>query len=721
MLKRLSLIFAVALLPMLAVGLNAGAKPEVGDAVVLAATSDQAGAARLVHGLLSDSRYHLAPKRLDDALSSQIFDRYIEALDPQRMFFLASDIERFEAAYRTRLDDAIRGGRVDPAFAIYNVYADRVAERVAHARGLLEREFDFDTQDSWTFDREDADFFPDREALDDAWRRSVKNDALRLHLAGREHADIVRTLDRRYQSLGNRVAQTKGEDVFQTFMNAYATAIEPHTGYMTPRTSENFNISMRLSLEGIGAVLQNQQDFVVIRSMVPGGPAALSNRIRVGDRVVAVGQGDDGEMVDVVGWRLDDVVDMIRGPADSQVRLDILPASASVDGEPERVELIRQRVRLEEQAAQRQIIQAEGPEGSRRIGVIKLPTFYQDFEARRRNDPDYSSATRDVERLLGELREEGVDGVVVDLRNNGGGSLNEAIELTGLFIESGPVVQVRDASGRVDVHEDRSRRVAWEGPLAVLINRGSASASEIFAAAVQDYGRGIIIGEQSFGKGTVQNLIDLDRWPQNETPRFGQVKLTVAQFYRPAGGSTQHKGVVPDIGFPVTLDASEFGESSYDNALPWTQVDAAGFGRIGDFGPLLAQLRTMHEQRAAEDPEFQWLLEDIQEYRRQRERTEISLNAEVRRAERDRNEARRQARDEARRELGLAVNDRARADDGLQADERAITEDDDEDERPDPLLRESVNILADAIELLGRDPQLAARVHPRLDEGRWVQ
>jgi carboxyl-terminal processing protease len=721
MFKRLSLIACFALVPVMAVALNASATGGDTAQVVLAPTADQSGAARLVHGLLSDSRYHYSPRKLDDALSAEIFDRYVEALDGQKLFFLAADVERFRAAYRTRLDDAIRGGRVDPAFDIYNTYAERVAERVAHARSLLEQEFDFGTDETWVYDREDEDYFATREELDDAWRKSVKNDALRLHLAGRKPEDIRRTLDRRYANLASRVAQTKAEDVFQSFMNAYATAIEPHTGYMTPRTSENFNISMRLSLEGIGAVLQNQQDFVVIRSVVPGGPAALSGRVKVGDRITAVGQGTRGEMVDVVGWRLDDVVDMIRGPADTQVRLDILPAAASVDGQPERVVITRQKVRLEEQAAKRQILEIEGPDGTRRIGVIKLPTFYQDFEARRRQDADYSSATRDVARLLEELSEEGVDGVVMDLRNNGGGSLNEAIELTGLFIESGPVVQVRDAGGRVDVHADRSQSVAWNGPLAVLINRASASASEIYAAAIQDYGRGLVIGEQSFGKGTVQNLIDLDRWPQNETPRFGQVKLTVAQFYRPAGGSTQHKGVVPDISFPVTLDASEFGESSYDNALPWTEIDPAQYRRVGEFSALLPKLAARHELRAAQDPEFQWLVEDIAEFRSQRDRREISLNEDQRRAERDRNEARRKARDEARRELGLAVSESRAGDDGLQADERAITDDGDDEDRPDPLLKESAKILVDAIALLDEDQQLAAKVHLDRGNGRWVQ
>lgn len=723
MFKRVGLLLLVALLP-----LTMAAQDGAGEGVGLAPTADQAGAARLVYGLFSDSRYHYKPRPLDDALSQDIFDRYLDALDGDRLFFLAEDIAKF-SGHRLQLDDAIRAGYLQPVFDIFTVYVQRVGERVAHARALLKQDFDFGKDETWRYDREDVPWAASRAALDETWRQYVKNDALRLKLAGRKPDEIRKTLDKRYANLESRVRQLKSEDVFQSFMNAYATAIEPHTGYMTPRTSENFNISMRLSLEGIGAVLQRQEEFVVIRSIVPGGPAAMTGKVKPGDRIVAVGQGTGGAMTDVVGWRVDDVVELVRGPKDSTVRLDILPADASADGKAERVSIVRQKIKLEEQAAKRSILAIEGEDGQRRIGVITLPTFYQDFDARRRNDPDYTSATRDVARLLAELKAEKVDGVVVDLRNNGGGSLTEAIELTGLFIDAGPVVQVREAGGRVNIESDRSGGIAWDGPLAVLINRASASASEIFAAAIQDYGRGLIIGEPSFGKGTVQNLIDLDRWPRNETARFGQVRLTVAQFFRPSGGSTQHKGVVPDIRFPVTIDASEFGESSYDNALPWTQIAPAQYPRLGDFGPLLPLLSARHESRVAGDREFQWWSEDVAEYRKQRERKEISLNEAVRKAERDRDEARRKAREEARKAMGLETTPAlAAGDDGLQADERDVVADaaaeEAEENRPDPLLRESAAILADAIGLLRRDGQLAGRVHAQVQAERrgaaWV-
>lgn len=725
MLKRLSPLILIALLPLaLASRVGADAQPAVG----MSPNADQVAAARMVHGLVSTGGYHYAPQALDAKLAEEVFKRYLESLDGDRLFFTADDIAALQPL-RRGIGDAIRGGQLQPAFDAFRIYQQRVGERVAHARGLLDGGFRFDADETWRYDRKDAPWAADTAELDALWTQYIKNDWLRLRLAGRKDDEIRRTLDRRYANLASRVNQLNAEDAFQTFMNAYTAAIEPHTGYMNPRTAENFNMNMRLSLEGIGAVLQRQDEFVVIRSVVPGGPAGLSGEVKPGDRISAVGQGERGAMTDVVGWRIDDVVALIRGPKDSTVRLDVIPGELGPDAEPRRISLVRQRVRLEEQAAKRSIIEVGEGDAVRRIGVITLPTFYQDFEARRRNESDYASATRDVARLLGELKTEGVDGVVMDLRNNGGGSLNEAIELTGLFIDSGPVVQVRDAGGRVNVEADRSGGVAWSGPLAVLTNRGSASASEIFAAAIQDYGRGLIIGEQTFGKGTVQNLMDLDRvhrgWGRSgEGPRLGHLKLTVAQFYRISGGSTQHKGVLPDIRFPVTLDASEFGESAYDNALPWTQIEAASFPRLGNFAPLLPALENRHQARVANDVEFGWWREDVAEYRAQRERKEISLNEAERRAERDRIEARRLAREEARKAMGIDTGRAGRSDDGLQADERDIladvAEENAENDRPDALARESAAILADAIELLGQDQGLASRVHRNAGNGRWV-
>lgn len=679
----------------------------------LAPTLEQQAATRMVYGILSDSRYVYRPKALDDAMSEEIHRRYLEALDGQKLFFTRDDIARFDAQ-RLRHDDAIKAQSLGPAFDIFATYQRRVAERVAHARSLLAQPFDFSKDEQWLYDREDAGWAADAAELDEIWRKSVKNDALRLKLAGRTQEEIRKTLDKRYAGMAERVGELRADDAFETFMNAYAGSIDPHTSYMSPRSAENFNMQMSLSLEGIGAVLQRQDEFVVIRTIVPGGPAEGTGRLKVGDRVVAVGQGDKGAMVDVVGWRIDDTVALIRGKKGTKVRLDVLPAEAGVDGKPEQVVIVRDKVKLEESAAQKRIIEVD----DRRIGVVELPTFYLDFDARRRGDADARSATTDVAKLLRELRAEKVDGVVIDLRGNGGGSLLEAVELTGLFIDTGPVVQVRETGGRVSVESDDDSGVAWDGPLAVLVDRSSASASEIFAAAIQDYGRGLIIGEPTFGKGTVQNLINFDRMPRKDDIKFGQVKLTIAQFFRVEGGTTQHAGVVPDLQFPVTLDATEYGESSYDNALPASRIQRAPHASLGNLAALRPLLLANHEARVADDREFQWWAEDVARYREDRERTMVSLNEKVRRAERDRLEAERKQRQAERVAAGLAEpgDGQRLVDDGLAANERPVTEQAAEEEaaknRPDPLLRESAAILADALDLLSADTQLTAQVLP---------
>ena len=674
-------------------------------------TVDQQGAARMVYGVLSDSRYAYAPKPLDDKLSVGIFRRYLESLDGQKLFFTQADIDAFRA-HQGRFDDAIKGQSLQPAFDIYTRYMQRVDERVAFARERLKQDFDFSADEEWRYEREDAPWASGSAELDALWEKYVKNDWLRLKLAGRSADEIRRTLDKRYAQMGTRVAQLKPEDAFETFMNAYTESIDPHTGYMSPRSAENFNMSMRLSLEGIGAVLQSQDDYVVVRTLVPGGPAAKTGQLAVGDRIVAVAQGN-GPMVDVMGWRIDDVVQLVRGAKGTTVRLDTIPAVNGIDGEHRIVEIVRDRVKLEEQAARRQVIEADG----RRIGVIRLPTFYADFEAKRRGDADARSATSDVEKLLVELKAEKVDGVVVDLRGNGGGSLTEAVELTGLFIDTGPVVQVREAGGRVSIESDDDAGVAWDGPLAVLVDRSSASASEIFAAAIQDYGRGLVIGETTFGKGTVQNLIDLDRFQNSRTPRFGQLKLTVAQFFRINGGTTQFNGVVPDLAFPVTLDADEFGESSYDNALPASRIQAANHRSYGHFAPMLLPLAQRHQARVARNVEFSWWSEDVAQFRKEREEGTISLNEATRRAEREEAEAKRVARVAERKRLGLDDSLPSRADDGLQADERDVAEQVAEEKAAenhiDPLLRESAHVLADALGLLSRDQRLATQVLPQ--------
>ncbi len=692
-------------------------------------SAEQATAAKLVYGVLSDSRYAYRPRALDDKLSAEMLDRYLESLDPGKLFFTAVDIAKLDG-YRTRLDDAIKSGEVAPAFEMFALYQQRVNARVVHARALLAKDiFSFEGEDRWNYDREDAPWAADTAELDKLWEQSVRNDWLRLKLAGKQPEDIRKTLDKRYANMAKGVAELNGIDAFQTFLNAYATSIDPHTDYFDPRAADRFEQSMSLSLEGIGAQLQKQEDVVVIRELIAGGPAMLSGKLKAGDRIVGVGQGASGPMEDVVGWRIDDVVEKIKGAKGTQVRLDIVPAEAVLDSKPARIVLNRAKIRLEEQAAKGEVLNvpAVGAEPARRIGVIKLPAFYQDWEGRRTNSNDYASASRDVDRLLRGFRTQKLDGVVIDLRNNGGGSLAEAVELTGLFIDKGPVVQVRESGGRVQVDSDSTSGVAWDGPLAVLINRGSASASEIFAGAIQDYGRGLIIGETSFGKGTVQNLVDLDRWPMNDGKRFGQVKLTIAQFFLPGGSSTQNKGVVPDIKFPVTVDASEFGESTYKNALPWTRIAAVPHTRYGDFGALLPQLETLHGARVAQDKEFQWWSEDIAQFREEVAKKSISLNEASRRAERDRDAAKRKQRQEARKAIGLDLDPLSDdTDDGLTSGERDVAKDAAREKaaekRPDPLLRESAAILADAVQVLGHDQRLSARVLPESKvSGRWTE
>jgi carboxyl-terminal processing protease len=686
---------------------------------IAGATAEQATTSKLVYGLLSNSRYAYRPVALNDALSADILKRYLESLDGSKMFFTAQDVAGFDQ-YKTTLDDDIKDGDSAPAQAIFALYKQRVDQRAAYARSLLKQDiFRFDGNDRWYYDREKSPWASSQE-LDTLWKQSVQNDWLRLKLAGKQPDEIRKTLDKRYQNLAGSAADLNGEDAFQSFLNAYTNAIDPHTDYFNPRTAERFNQSMSLSLEGIGAVLQKQDDVVVVREIVPGGPAAMSKALQPGDRIVGVGQGKSGPVEDVVGWRIDDVVEKIKGPKGTQVRLDIIPPQAGLDSKPNELLLTRARIRLEEQAAKSKIIDLPAADGvpAHRIGVVELPAFYQDFEGRRDQNGDYASATRDVAKLLARFKAGGVDGVVIDLRNNGGGSLDEAVNLTGLFIDKGPVVQVRESSGRVSVDGDDNAGVAWDGPLAVLVNRGSASASEIFAGAIKDYGRGLIIGENTFGKGTVQNMVDLDRWPANDGSQFGQVKLTIAQFFLPGGSSTQNKGVAPDIAFPVSVDASEFGESTYDNALPWTRIAAAPHVQYGNFAAILPQLEQRHAARIAHSPEFQWWEEDVAKFRADQAKKYVSLNEAERRKERDDAEALQKRRQEERVKLDLSLDPTAddAIDDGLQAGERDVAKDaareKEAENRPDPLLRESAAILGDAMSLLVGSQQLTAQVLP---------
>ena len=669
------------------------------------------------------TNYHYKRTRLDDELSSEIFDSYLELLDPNRIYFLAGDIEQFER-YRHGMDDALRHSDLLSAYEIFNVYAERVQQRVDYARVRVKQPFDFTIDEYYQFDREGEPWATDVAELDELWRKRVKNDYLRLLLTDKEPESIVKTLTERYDNQERRISELNNEDVFQFFMNAFAQSIEPHTAYLSPRSSENFEISMKLSLEGIGALLGRENEYTLISSIVPGGPAEQDGRLKAGDRITAVGQGNDGKMVDVIGWRVEDVVDLIRGPKDTVVRLEVLPEDSSISGPTQLIDIVRNEVKLEEQAAKSEIIEVpagDGEEQTIKIGVIDLPVFYLDFNGRAQNLPDYRSSTRDVQQHISDLKEQGVQGIVVDLRNNGGGSLLEATTLTGLFIDKGPVVQVRNSSGRISLEEDVEPGMAWEGPLAVLVNRYSASASEIFAAAIQDYGRGVVIGETTFGKGTVQSLLDLDDYAPADKPEMGRLKITMAQFFRVNGGSTQNRGVVPDINFPSAGNASEYGERSLDNALPWTSIDAARYDRSGDLSQLVVVADSRYQGRVASDQEFSWLLNDIEDFNEHYNETSVSLMESVGR-EKMKEAEEKKAKRKAQRVPGgplLAADDvltetiDLEAGDDLEAGEGAA--DEDEDPGPDLLLREAARIVTDMV-VLGSDVDMLAQQFAQISE-----
>lgn len=649
------------------------------------------GAGQVIAELLS--QYHFRDRDIDDVLSSEVYRAYFEALDPQRFYFLASDLDEF-ADYRKRLDDSLLQGEVDIAYRIFDRYQQRVAERTEHALTVLEDGLDFTTDATLELDRRNADWAESPEALDRLWEKRVVNDALTQMLGGRELEAVRDSLRSRYQRLARNVEQYQSEDVFQTFMNAWAGRFDPHTSYMSPRSSENFDINMRLSLEGIGALLRAEGDFVEVVELIPGGPAARSGKLDAGDRIIGVGQ--EGEPIqDVVGWRLADVVDLIRGPKASEVRLEILPASGGADAAPEEIRLTRNTVKLEEQAAQSEVITVEHGDRTRRIGVIEIPAFYADFEAANAGEEDYRSTTRDVRRLLTAQEMQAIDGLVIDLRGNAGGSLGEAVKLTGLFIDEGPVVQVHRSNGRREVlRDDAGEAAIYGGPLGVLVDSRSASASEIFAAAMQDYHRGVILGDRTFGKGTVQTLIGLERFGIGEEDEAGRLKLTIAKFYRINGESTQRQGVAPDLALPSPHSDDRVGERAADNALPWDSVRPTRYTPAGALEAVLPELRARHQRRVQERPALRSVAAEAERQRAAREASVVSLNIERRRAEME-------AADAERLE---AVNLRLKA----YGEEPVASLDAlDNDTLPDVLLEEAARIVADLDQLSALDRQIA--------------
>jgi carboxyl-terminal processing protease len=637
---------------------------------------------------------HYAKLEYNDDFSSQHLDAYVESLDGSKMFFLASDLEEFEQ-FRSVMDEQLPKGNLDAGFYIFNRFQQRLEARLEKELENLPQTvaaMDFSVDETYQIDVEERSWAASSAELDDRWRKQLKNQVLSLKLAEKPEDDLVSTLEKRYQNQLKRVKQYNSQDVFQIYANALTGLYDPHTNYLSPRRSENFNINMSLSLEGIGAVLQLEDEYTKVTRLVPKGPADKQGELHPSDRIVGVGQGTDGEIEDVIGWRLDEVVELIRGPKDSTVRLEVIPAKSKATDQRKVITIVRNEVKLEEQSAQKSILEIPDGDEIIKIGVIDIPAFYIDFDAMRRGDKEYKSTTRDVRKLLEELQEEGVDGLVVDLRNNGGGSLQEANELTGLFIEYGPTVQIRHSSRRVWRDGKRLKSEYYEGPLVVMVNRLSASASEIFAGAIQDYQRGIIVGDRSFGKGTVQTLIPLTE---------GQLKITESKFYRISGDSTQHRGVVPDLAFPTVYDPEEIGESALDHALNWDQINPVRHHRYNDLSTVLPALTTQFQERSGKNPDFIYLEDQIALAAKTREITELPLNEQARKALRESQEAKALSIENKRRkakgeELLTSLDEEdEETDEETESDLDAEAEE--QDPKDDVLLMEAGNVLADAL------------------------
>lgn len=638
-------------------------------------------------------RHHYNKPPLNDERSIKIYDNYLKLLDPSRSYFMASDIAEFNQ-WRNQFDDLLKSGNLEPGFAIYRRHLTRLQERLDFALAELAKgvdKIDFSVDEDLQVDREKAPWAKDRAELDDLWRKRVKDEVLRLKIAGKETKDIQELLTKRYKNQLKRLKQTRGEDVFQAYINAFATTYDPHTTYLSPDNAENFDINMSLSLEGIGAVLQSDNEHVKVVRLVPAGPAEKSKQIAPADKIVGVAQGNE-EMVDVIGWRLDEVVKLIRGPKGSTVRLEVIPASnPPTDQTSKVVTITREAVKLEEQAAKKKVLHLKQDGRDYKLGVIELPAFYLDFKAFRAGDPNYKSTTRDVKQLIDELRAEKVDGLVIDLRNNGGGSLQEATELTSLFIEQGPTVLVRNADGRVDVLADENKGIYYNGPLAVLVNRLSASASEIFAGAMQDYHRALILGGQTFGKGTVQTIQPLNH---------GELKLTLAKFYRVSGQSTQHQGVLPDIAYPDVMHTKDIGESALPAAMPWDSIRPAIKPELDPIKPFLTQLQSKHDQRTAQDPDFLFTRASIDLSKQLMAETTVSLNEAKRRAQQAAIEAKQLKLENDRR---VAKGEKPLAE-LAKEDEDALPVEDKGKPEDDAYLSESGHILIDYLSL---NPSLA--------------
>ncbi|WP_213880011.1 carboxy terminal-processing peptidase [Pseudomonas sp. dw_358] len=629
-------------------------------------------------------RHHYSKPPLNHERSVIIYDAYIKLLDPSHSYFLASDITEFDK-WKSQFDDFLKAGDLNAGFVIYKRYLDRVKNQLDFSIAMLDKgvdKMDFTTHETLLIDRKDAPWPKNDAELDDLWRKRVMDEVLRMKIAGKDNKQIQDTLTKRYKNQLARLDQTRSEDIFQAYMNNFAMSYDPHTNYLSPDNAENFDINMSLSLEGIGAVLQSDNDQVKIVRLVPAGPADKTKQLAPADKIIGVAQGDK-EMVDVVGWRLDEVVKLIRGAKGSVVRLDVIPhTNAPNDQTSKIVSITREAVKLEEQAAKKSILHLKEDGKEYKLGVIDVPAFYLDFKAFRAGDPDYKSTTRDVKKLITELQAEKVDGIVIDLRNNGGGSLQEATELTSLFIDKGPTVLVRNADGKVDVLEDENPGAFYKGPLALLVNRLSASASEIFAGAMQDYHRALIIGGQTFGKGTVQTIQPLNH---------GELKLTLAKFYRVSGQSTQHQGVLPDVAFPSIIDTKEIGESALPESMPWDTIKPSIKPATDPFKPYLDKLKADHDARVLKDPDFIYIRDRLALADSLLNEKTVSLNEAERRAQHADIEAKQLAIENAKR--------KAKGQEPLKEmkkeDEDAMAEPDKTKPEDDAYLAETGRILLD--------------------------
>ena len=658
-----NLVLGLALVSVVA----CGSKPRIqitDDGLNIQPTLQHEIIAKEVVGILENYSYKKV--LVSDSLSNIVYNNLLKSMDQGKNYLIQADIDEI-TKYKNTISQDMKKGDLSTPFHIFNIYSQRYLECMEYALTQIDVKHDFDKDESYINYREKLDWFKNEDELKDQWRKRVKFDLLNLRLTTpdgkNEDEKHKETLKKRYNNLISQAKKTNANDAFQIIMGAYTDAIDPHTTYYNPSFAQAFNESMSNTLEGIGARLQMENEMVTLKEIIAGGPAFKDKSLKIDDRIVAVAQGN-GEFEDIIGWRLDAAVAKIKGPKGTVVRLKILPAGQDISAQPTIVSLTRDKIVIEEESAQKSVKTVKGTDGKNyKVGIITLPKFYIDFEAYRKRDPNYKSTTRDVRLILDSLKQEKVDAVVLDLRNNGGGSLQEAIELTGLFIDKGPVVQVRATNNRTEIHRDEEAGVSWAGPFGVLINRFSASASEIFAGAIQDYGRGIVLGSTTYGKGTVQSAVEMERFisPTNKlllkasgtekdkdtpngAPQFGQINVTVGKFYRVAGSSTQHKGVSPDVSFPTQYSAEKFGESSEPSALPWEQINPTSFVKVADLAKVKAELQKAHDARAKKSAEYKFLLEDIDEFNKSDAITQISLNVAKLKEERDANKSKNRAR-----------------------------------------------------------------------------